>query len=128
MREIIGDPLTGQLPATQVLVSVRRGSRPVYVRQRSQWPVVPDAESVDYGRLRPGAIVAVRTRLGIRTWRVRTFGRGIGGRRYVVGMDRNGWCHSAHLSRIISVDTLQRHLAAGRAIDVRSTEVDVIRR
>ena len=128
-REIIGDPLTGQLPATQVLMPdvlgpVRKRPRPT--PRLDQWPLVPDPEAVNYERLREGSVVAVRTRMGVRLWKVRTFGRSIGGRRFLVGMDRKGWCHTTFLSNVVSVDTVQRHLVAARAIDRRSRDIEII--
>src|SRR5262245_51625633 len=131
MREIPGDRLTGQLRATRVLVPevlgpVRTQRKPLYLQQRSQWPAVPDPEVVNYERLRPGAVVAVRTRFGVRVWLVRTFGQSRRGRRYLVGMDKKGLCHSAYLSQLISVDTLQRYAATVKAIDRRSKVYDVV--
>ena len=130
MREIIGDPLTGQLPQTQILLPDVLGPVRSIPSRRAvridQWPIVADQEVVNYERLRPGAVVAVRTRFGVRVWLVRTFGRALGGRRYLVGMDRNGWCHTAFLTNVISVDTLRQHLAAVKAIDRRSRVIDIV--
>ena len=85
-----------------------------------EWPRVPDSEVVAYQKLKPGAVVSVRTRRGVRTWMVRTIGHTRKGRRFAVGVDRQGWCHPFLLERLISVDTLQRHLAINSAVKLRA--------
>jgi hypothetical protein len=125
MREIPGDPLTGSVPAlprTQMYITPKQlgpAKRHFVERRRDQWPYVADPEAISYERMRPGSIASVRTRRGVRTWQVRLVGLTAKGKRFFVGMDRKGWCHSAMLGQVISVDTLQRHLARSRVIDVR---------
>lgn len=131
MRPIPGDPLTGQLPRTQLIVPqdvlgpVKE--RKVYIRDKDEWPRTADPQGYTIRQLRPGRVVSVRTRWGIRTWQVRVVNKSYEmrnkGRNFIVAMDRKGYCHSAWVDQIISVDTVQRALARGRTIDVRTTRV-----
>ena len=71
---VVGDPLTGALPRTRLVVPqtilgpVRRDPRPV-------WPHVPDPHAVTLTQLLPGRIAYVRRRRGIRRYQIRTVTR-----------------------------------------------------
>jgi hypothetical protein len=115
VSSIVGDPLTGALPRTRLVVPqtvygpVRQQARPV-------WPVVPDAYAVTLGQLRPGRIAYVRTRWGIRRYQIRTVNRSREGhnrgRTYVVGHSRRGWCRTFWTDRIASTQTTTLALGA----------------
>ena len=120
MREIVGDPLTGQLPATRLIVPQDTYGPVNSKKKAEQWPRVADPQMYTMNQLMPGRIISVRTMRGVRTWQVRTvcrsFERRNKGRHYVTAMDRHGFCHSAWVDRIISVTTVERALSAGKAL------------
>ena len=93
-----GDPL---LPSTQLLIRAKAES----------WPHRPDPEAVVSRMMVTGRIAFVRTRFGIRRWRirmVRVASRGRHrGRHFFVGYDRRGWCHVAWLDRVVRVEQLE---------------------
>lgn len=129
MRPIPGDPLTGSVPAlpSTRLVILQETLGPVRRRQpqrSSGWPLVPDPQAVTIRQLRTGAVAYVRTRWGVRAWVVRTVNRSREvhnkGRHFFTGMDRSGRCHSAWVDQVVSVQSIQAALAAGKVIDVRS--------
>ena len=115
--KIIGDPLTGSLPRTRLIVP-----QDIYgpVRKRheasAQWPVVPDPMAVTIDSLVPGRVAYVRTRFGIRRYRIRvvtrSYERGKNrGRNYLVGHDPKGWCHVVWADQVIRVESAQRALS-----------------
>ena len=117
---IPGEPLpTGTLPATRLIVvqDIYGPARPPrQQRSKDQWPIVPDQLAVAFESLRPGRIAYVRTRRGIKRWQVRLVvrSRALGknrGRHYLVGMDRNGWCHSIWTDRVLRVETLEEAMS-----------------
>lgn len=99
MREIPGDPLTGQLPRTQVLISPMRSK----VRLDT-WPLKPDIDVVNLRLLKPGNIAAIRTRLGVRQRMIRVIRSHRKGRRYFIGCSRKGWCRPYWVAQIISIE------------------------
>ena len=124
MSKIVGDPLTGSLPRTKLIVP-----QDTYgpVRQRrprpkaDQWPLVADQLAITYEAMRAGRIAYVRTARGIRRWQIRVVNRSREpgkhrGRSYIVGHDRKGWCHAAWADRVIRVETVQQALTAGRLL------------
>ena len=129
MRPIPGDPLTGQLPRTQLIVP-RDVLGPVKEKRtsrynRDEWPRTADPQGYTIRQLRPGRVVSVRTRWGIKLWQVRVVNKSYEmrnkGRNFIVAMDRKGNCHSAWVDQIISVDTVRRSLSKAKVIDVRTT-------
>ena len=103
MREIPGDPLTGQLPATRLVISPLRTAVKLDV-----WPLKPDLDPVNLRLLKPGNVAYVRTRWGIKERMIRTVNvsrhwRGKG-RRFFVGMNRRGTCRPYWASQIISIE------------------------
>lgn len=103
VREIPGDPLTGSVPVTRLLI---RPTRPL-VRLET-WPLRPDIDPVNLRLLKPGNIAMVRTRRGLKERMIRVIqpsrtrlGKG---RRFFVGCDRRGRCHSYWVSQIISIE------------------------
>ena len=122
MRPVPGDPLTGQLPATQALPARIGPARRRPVSRTEQWPYVPDKELTVYESIRPGLVANVRTRRGIKSYLVRTVNRSRNGRRFITGMDRKGMCHSAWLNMVISVETKQQHLKSHTIIEARVRE------
>lgn len=120
-RAVPGDPLTGHIPKTQLVVwtDTRGGA---YLRRSPdrQWPVVPEPMAVTIRQMEPGKVAYVRTRWGIRQWRIRTINRSTwrrnNGRHYFTGMDRHGRCHSAWVDRVVSVQSMQMALTAGKQI------------
>jgi hypothetical protein len=121
-RRVPGDPLTGSLPRTQLVIDAE-ALGPAR-RRRSQpptWPLVPDPMAVTVAQMSTGKVAYVRTRWGIRRWQIRTLNRSneIGrnrGRHYFTGMTRKGWCRSAWVDRVVSVQSVQLALAAGKQI------------
>ena len=121
-ERIVGDPLTEQLPRTRLLVPSDvygpvRERRPV----RPEWPIIPDPMAITLDSMAPGRIAYVRTRFGIRRWQIRAVNRSteLGknrGRHYLVGHDRKGWCHAAWVDQVVSVQSIQQALAAGRVL------------
>ena len=120
-RRVPGDPLTGSLPKTWLVVSQevmgpsRRRPRP------PEWPLVADpmAESID--KLKPGRVAYVRYRRGVRRYLIRTVMRSTQmgpnrGRTFVTGMSNRGWCHSFWADRIVSTQSVQQALAAGQVL------------
>jgi len=103
VRPIPGDPLTGSLPATQVLVPLERthGAKPRRRVERAAWPLVPDPDGLS--KVEAGHIIKVRGRFGVRELKVRVVNRAITGRRYLIGQSRKGWLHHAWLSDVISI-------------------------
>ena len=127
-RQIPGDPLTGSLPRTQLIVpqAVLGPIRAQPSRGRDTWPIVPDSMTVTMEQLRPGRIASYRTRRGVRQMLVRVVSvsheRRSRGRHYVVGVTPRGVCRSVWVDRVISVETVQRALAVRRAIEARIAE------
>lgn len=99
MREIPGDPLTGQLPATRLVISPLRPAVKLDV-----WPLKPDIDIVNLRLLKPGNIAMVRTRRGVKERMIRVIHASRNGRRYFVGCNRHGWCRSYWASQIISIE------------------------
>jgi hypothetical protein len=125
-RRIAGDPLTGSLPRTQLVVPqdifgpVRQPRRTIVDRDKESWPRVADPMAVTFQQMIPGRVAFVRTRWGIRRWQIRTVNRSREmrnkGRHFFVGMDRRGFCHSAWVESVVSVESVQRALTAARAL------------
>ena len=119
MKRIVGDPLTGALPRTQLIIpqaimGPTRKRRP----QPLQWPLVPDPQAVTLYQMIPGRVAYVRTRFGIRKRRIRvvhvSFERGANrGRHYFVGHDRKGRCRPAWVDQVIRVEPVQLALGTG---------------
>ena len=118
MRKIKGDPLTGSLPATRLVVPqtvfgpTRKKPRPL------MWPAVPDPEAVVLGQMIPGHVAYVRTRFGIRKLRIRVVHTSVYpsrnyGRAYFVGHDRKGWCRSHWISAVTRVQPVRLALGKG---------------
>ena len=124
MRDIPGDPLTGSIPATRVLIMPRAVQGPTRRRPLDPWPRTADPAAVTYSRMHTGMIAYVRTRRGIRRWQIRTVNRSTWrrhrGRHYFTGHDRHGLCHSAWVDQVIRVESVQRALTRRSVIDVRS--------
>ena len=124
MPPIPGDPLTGSLPRTQLIVPQDvlgpvRNKRTRY--GADEWPRTADPQGYTIRQLRPGRIIAVRTRWGgIKSWKLRmvatSYQRRNNGRHFVVAMDRKGFCHSVWLDEVISVSTVQQAKAVLKAI------------
>ena len=103
-RRIVGDPLVftpprlPELPETKLMKVIRDLPRHHHPNDRTVWPHVPDPEPVLMSNLRPGYVAWVTTNFGIRQYLVRTVNRSTwrrnSGRHFMVGMDRQGWCHS----------------------------------
>jgi hypothetical protein len=127
-RQIPGDPLTGQLPRTRLIVPQDPLGPVRNKRSRfapDEWPRTADPIGYTIRQLTPGRIVTVRLRFGgIRRWKVRMVSTSHEfrnkGRHYIVAMDSKGWCHTAWVHEVISVSTAKEALAAGRVIDVRT--------
>lgn len=122
MMPIAGEPLTGQLPRTQIVIpqDVLGPVRKQRISIRDEWPHVADSLGITMKQLQPGRVAAVRTPRGVRTWVVRTVntsreGRNKG-RHFFTGMDRRGWCHTAWVGQVISVESVQHALAAAKAL------------
>lgn len=100
---IEGDPLTGSLPRTQLVVSPRKSKV-----ELQTWPLKPDVDSVTLRLLKPGNIAAVRTRRGVKLLRIRVVHhsntRRGKGRRFFIGDDRRGHCRAHWVSDIISIE------------------------
>lgn len=111
-RPVPGDPLTGQLPATRLVVTIPAlGPTRREARARSSWPVIPDPATITERELLPGTVAVIRTRFGIRRWQVRVVRRSMErgrnrGRHYVVGQTRKGWCRRGWLERVIRVESV----------------------
>jgi len=113
-KPILGDPLTGSLPVTRAVHAELMG-------QKREWPLVPDPMAVTIRQMIPGRVAYVRTRWGIRRWQIRVVNRSFQpgkyrGASYFVGMDQHGFCRSAWVEKVVSVETAQRALAAGKQI------------
>lgn len=127
-RPIPGDPLTGTLPRTQIIVSqTARAPKPRRESAlRDSWPVIPDSLALTMDQLQPGRIASVRTRRGVYQVRVRVVNvsheRRNRGRHYIVGVTTRGVCHSIWADHIISVETLGRAIAMRNAIETRAVE------
>jgi hypothetical protein len=102
MRPIAGDPLTGQLPRTRLVIATPRSKV-----QLETWPLKPDVDYVTLRLLQPGNIAAVRTRFGVRQRLIRVIHHRRG-RRFFVGCNRRGWCWPYWVSAIISIEQRQR--------------------
>ena len=123
-RQIKGDPLTGSLPRTQLIVPQEvhgpiRTRKPRY--KPDEWPRTPDPEAISMDQLEPGRVAYVSYRRGVRKYLIRTATRSreMGpnrGRTYVTGMSRRGWCHSFWADRIVSTQSVQQALTAGRVL------------
>jgi hypothetical protein len=124
-RPIHGDPLTGTLPATKLVVATDvMGPTRVRRPRPPEWPLVPDAE-VDLV-LRPGRVAYVRHARGVRRYLIRTVMRSTQpgpnrGRTFVTGMSQRGWCHSFWANRIVSTQSMQQALSAGKVLKAIGT-------
>lgn len=103
MREIPGDPLTGSVPVTRLVVMPRRSKV-----ELSTWPLKPDVDAITLRLLKPGNIALVRTWRGPRERMIRVVQpsrtRRGKGRRFFVGCDKHGRCHSYWVSDIVSIE------------------------
>lgn len=121
-KQIPGDPLTGQLPRTQLVVpqDVYGPVRTRRVPVRDEWPKTADPMGITIRQMKAGRVAAVRTRRGVRTWVIRTINTSWEyrnkGRHFFTGMDRHGRCHAAWVDQVISVDTLQRALNSSKVL------------
>jgi len=119
-RPVPGDPLTGALPVTKLVVATDvMGPTRVRRPRPPEWPLVPDAEAALV--LQPGRVAFVRHRRGVRRYLIRTVTRSTmpgpnRGRTYVTGMSQRGWCHSFWASHIVSTQSVQQALSAGRVL------------
>ena len=116
-KRIVGDPLTGSLPVTRLVVP-QDSYGPVRVRRQAppQWPLVPDPMAVTLDSMIPGRVAYVRTRFGIRSWQIRVVLRSTEpgknrGRNYLVGHDRKGWCHVTWADQVIRVESARQALS-----------------
>jgi hypothetical protein len=113
-RRIVGDPLTGSLPKTQLVIpsEVLGPVRTPRVKRIDAWPLVPDPLAISSEQMRAGRIAVVRTRLGIRRYQIRTLRRSAQrpnrGRHFFVGQTRRGWCRPVWLDRVIRVESVQK--------------------
>jgi hypothetical protein len=118
-KPVPGDPLTGTLPVTHLVIP-EPIMGPTRRQRRPQWPIVPDPQAVTIRQMRTGSVAYVRTRWGIRAWAIRTVNvsREIHnhGRHYFTGMNRHGLCRSAWVDRVVSVQSVQQALTAGRSL------------
>jgi hypothetical protein len=125
-RPVPGDPLTGSLPRTQLVVpqDIYGPVRQRRTKPRDEWPIRPDSMATTVRQMAPGRVAAVRTRFGVRTWLIRTVNTSREmhnrGRHFFTGMDRRGFCHSAWIDQVISVDSVVRALAEGRQLKALS--------
>jgi hypothetical protein len=114
--KIPGDPLTGSLPRTHLVVP-QAIMGPVRKSQALAWPNVPDPMAVTMIQMIPGRVAYVRTRFGIRRLQIRLVSvsrqRPNKGRHYFVGQDRHGWCRTYWLDRVARVEPVQRALGRG---------------
>ena len=119
-RRVPGDPLLSrpplpELPSTKLLKVVGDLPPRRHANDREVWPRVSDPEPVVIARIRPGYVAWVRTNRGVRQYLVRlvtlSHERRNKGRHFLVGMDRQGWCHAHWLDRVIRVEPLTRALA-----------------
>lgn len=98
-----GDPLTSQLPRTQLVIRPQRSRV-----ELDTWPLRPDADHVTLRLLQPGNIALVRTRFGVRERLIRVIHSSMNrrgkGRRFFVGCNRQGWCRPYWISQIISIE------------------------
>jgi hypothetical protein len=103
MREIPGDPLTGQVPVTRLLI---RPTRPLV--RLDTWPLKPDIDSVNLRLLQPGNIALVRTRGGLKERMIRVVHASLNwrgkGRRYFIGCSKRGWCRPYWVSQIVTIE------------------------
>ena len=121
-QPVVGDPLTGSLPRTQLVVPQQvlgptRARRP----REAEWPLVADPQAITIDQLKPGRVAYVRTRRGVRRYLIRTVSRSYErgrnrGQTYVTGMSTNGWCRAFWANRIVSTQSQQQALSAGRLL------------
>ena len=121
-RRVAGEPLLSrpplpELPSTKLMKVIKDMPRHHSPGDRTVWPHVPDPEPVVIAQIRVGYVAWVRTNMGVRKWLVRlvtiSHERRNRGRHFLVGMDRQGWCHSEWLDRVIRVEPLTKALSAG---------------
>lgn len=103
-------PTTERARAKAVIVEARA--------QREQWPKVADPAE---DKLIPGHIAYVRTRWGaIKHYQIRLVKTSRSwlnsGRRFFIGTDRKGLCHLVWADSIVSTQTVQQAVTAGRAM------------
>ena len=103
MSEIPGDPLTGQMPVTRLVI---KPTRPL-VRLET-WPLKPDIDSINLRLLLPGNIAMVRTRFGLKERMIRVIHSSRKGRRYFVGCNKQGWCRPYWASQIVAIEGRKR--------------------
>jgi hypothetical protein len=108
MKAIPGDPLTGSLPRTHLVIPrpILGPTRPA----RAEWPAIADPQAVTMTNLTVGRIAYIRTRFGIRKQQIRYVARSLEpgkhrGRHYLVAMDRRGLCHAHWVDRVIRTET-----------------------
>lgn len=99
MKEIPGDPLTGAVPITRLLI---RPTRPLI--RLDTWPLKPDIDSFNLRLLKPGNIAMIRTRRGIKERLIRVIHTSRNGRRFFVGCNRRGMCRPYWVSQIITIE------------------------
>lgn len=131
-ERIVGDPLTGTLPRTKLIVpqavlGPTRQSRSKEVRLA--WPVIPDPLAISYDQMLPGRVAYVRTRFGIRSYRIRLVSRSYEmgknrGRHYIVGHDRKGWCHAVWADQVVRVESAQAALTSGKVMKAITAGTD----
>jgi hypothetical protein len=129
---IAGEVLpTGALPRTRVIpkaqISPQRPrpkaqevvrQRHIEIRERDEWPVVADPAK---DKLVPGHVAYVRTRWGaIKHYRIRLVLNSKSwlnsGRSFFIGTDRKGLCHRVWSDQVVSTQTIQQAMTAGRAM------------
>jgi hypothetical protein len=118
-RKVIGDPLTGSLPRTHLVVP-QAIMGPVRKRRPLAWPAVPDPSAVTMMQMIPGRVAYVRTRFGIRRLQIRLVAvsreRPNKGRHYFVGHNRKGRCRSYWLDRVMRVESARLALGPGKEV------------
>jgi hypothetical protein len=122
--------LTEEMPRTKLIPKQRPAPRPTTERarakaivvearaQRDEWPKVADPAE---DKLIPGHIAYIRTRWGaIKHYRIRLVLRSKSwfnsGRVYFIGTDRKGLCHRVWSDQLVSTQTVQQAITAGRAV------------
>ena len=111
---VVGDPLTGALPRTRVVIP-QAVHGPTRHQARPVWPHIPDTQAVTLRQLQPGRVAYVRRRYGIRHYQIRTVHRSYQpgrnrGRTYVTGMTRTGRCTTFWADTIVSTQTASKAL------------------
>jgi hypothetical protein len=122
-KRIPGDPLTGVLPVTRLIVpqALYGPVRQPRSKPQTAWPILPDPLAISYDQMVPGRVAYVRTRRGIRRYLIRVVNKSREpgknrGRHYVIGHDRKGWCHKAWADQVVRIESVQQAIVTGRVL------------